>query len=208
MKLVHNRDYDPHIDRNIQFKIRNRQLYCFLILGAPLVIFSMKKSGLVFKDMITINPTLPTATTISQAQTVLPVNTGNSFLMFIGNLSKKIPTSLKFILRFFFLCLIVIKLFGFNTNLEMFFNLYYLKIYIYTLSSLFIFFELLNLYLVHKFSQQNISISPVLPNFLLKWLSEFKIICKSEKGIQVFKQMCYKQIGLYISILVFIILIS
>ena len=58
MKYVHNRPFESGVDRVLQSRLRNRQLYIFLIWGAPLVLFSMKKSGVLLKDMVTIHTTL------------------------------------------------------------------------------------------------------------------------------------------------------
>ena len=122
-------------------------------------------------------------------------------------LNSYIPNSLKLIFSLFMLCLVVIKLLGFNSIFDVFLNLYYLKFYIYITSSLFILYQILNLYLLHKFTKNTISISPILPVFIIKWLTEFKEISSNENGVQVFKKMCYVQISLYISIIVFITLI-
>ena len=118
-----------------------------------------------------------------------------------------IPNSLKLIFSLFMLCLVVIKLLGFNSIFDVFLNLNYLKFYIYITSSLFILYQILNLYLLHKSTKNTISISPILPVFIIKWLTEFKEISSNENGVQVFKKMCYVQISLYISIIVFITLI-
>ena len=122
-------------------------------------------------------------------------------------LNSYIPNSLKLIFSLFMLCLVVIKLLGFNSIFDVFLNLNYLKFYIYITSSLFILYQILNLYLLHKFTKNTISISPILPVFIIKWLTEFKEISSNENGVQVFKKMCYVQISLYISIIVFITLI-
>ena len=128
--------------------------------------------------------------------------------MLVSNLFQKIPSWLKLLFRFFLLLIVVLKLLGFNNIFEVFSNLYYLELYLYIIGSLLILYELLCLYLIHKFSNKNISISPILPAFLINWLSEFKEICSTEHSIQVFKKMCYRQISIYISLLVFTILIS
>ena len=122
----------------------------------------------------------------------------DGLFMLVSYLFPKIPNWLKLLLISFLFIILF----------EVFSNLYYLNLYLGIVSSLIILYELLNLYLIHKFSNKNISISPVLPDFLINWLSEYKEICSTEESIQVFKKMSYIQISIYASILVFIILIS
>lgn len=42
-----NRPFEPGLPEALQTKLRNRQLFSFLIIGAPLVLFSIRKSGLL-----------------------------------------------------------------------------------------------------------------------------------------------------------------
>lgn len=208
MKHVHNRPYEKGISKQTQIQIRNRNLVGFLFVGAPLVLFTLKKSGILLKDMVTVHTTLTTQPNISIDTNIINTNIKEGgILLIISNLSKNIPNSLKLVFSLFMLCLVVIKLLGFNSIFDVFLNLYYLKLYIYITSSLLILYQILNLYLLHKFSKNTISISPILPVFILNWLTEFKEISSTEDGIQVLKKMCYVQISLYISIIVFITLI-
>ena len=87
---------------------------------------------------------------------------------------------------------------------------YYLRLYIYTISSLSITFQLLNLYFLHKFSNSNgqSKISEVLPNFIIKWLKGIEIMSSTKEGIHSLKEECYIQISLYIVIIIFVTLIS
>lgn len=166
-------------------------------------------SDILLKNMVTVQTTLNPTANLSVDQNLLQISSNEGGLfMLVSNLFQKIPSWLKLLFRFFLLLIVVLKLLGFNNIFEVFSNLYYLELYLYIIGSLLILYELLCLYLIHKFSNKNISISPILPAFLINWLSEFKEICSTEHSIQVFKKMCYRQISIYISLLVFTILIS
>lgn len=78
------------------------------------------------------------------------------------------------------------------------FNNYYLKIYIYILASLFTIYQLVNLYLIYRFMNNNIKIPEVLPEFLINWLKEYEVFRSSKSGIKEYKNMCYIQISIYL----------
>ena len=79
--------------------------------------------------------------------------------------------------------------------------------YFYITISFYILYHLLLLYLLHRFSQKTISISPVFPAFIMTWLEDIKEASSSNITIMTFKKMCYVQIGLYSSLLVLIIFV-
>ena len=144
MKFVHNRPFDPGLSKKSQVMFRNRQLGCFLFIGAPLLMFSIKKSGVLLKDIVTVNATISPNANLTVDQNILKINSNESGLfMIISNLYNKIPNMVKLLLRFFLLLLVVIKLLGFNNIFEVFFNLYYLKMYLYITCSLLILYLLL-----------------------------------------------------------------
>ena len=68
-------------------------------------------------------------------------------------------------------------------------------------------YQLLNIYLLHKFSKQNVKIPKVLPEFIINWLNEFYIISSSIESIKFFKQTYYIQISLYLLIMIIITLL-
>ncbi len=70
----------------------------------------------------------------------------------------------KLFFKLLFLILFVLKLFGF-TILDLFISPYYLKIYFYVGCTLTIIYQLLSIYLLHRFYKNNIKISEILPNF-------------------------------------------
>ena len=114
-----------------------------------------------------------------------------------------------FIFTLFFnlllLSIIVIKLLGFSI-LDFLNNTYYLKLYLYVSCSLIIMYQLLNIYLLHKFSKQNVQIPKVLPEFIINWLNEFNVISSSVESIKEFKKTYYKEISLYLLIIIIITL--
>lgn len=69
--------------------------------------------------------------------------------------------------------------------------------------------EIIRLYLLHKFIKNEISISKVLPDFLIEWLSFIKMMSSEEELIKDFKKNCYIQIAIYlISTIGFILAIT
>ena len=72
----------------------------------------------------------------------------------------------------------------------------------YITCSLLIIYQFLNLYLLHKFSNNNIKIPEVLPDFLINWLKDFKIICSNKESINVIKKTYYIEISIYLVILI------
>ena len=206
MKYVYNRPYDPSISKAIQVNLRRTELGGFLFIGAPLLLFVMNKSALSLKDMIMIHTTLNRPADINIDQNIFNnFNNEGGLFMLISNLNKKIPNTLKFILRLLLFLLVALKLLGFNNIFELFLNLNYIKMYFYITISFYILYHLLLLYLLHRFSQKTISISPVFPAFIMTWLEDIKEASSSNITIMTFKKMCYVQIGLYSSFLVLII---
>ena len=85
----------------------------------------------------------------------------------------------------------------------MFINPYYIKIYTYVTATIATLYQLLNIYLIHRFSQKSIQIPEVLPEFLINWLKEFEILSDTKESVKEFTRMCYFSICIYI---IFIIL--
>ena len=158
---VHNRPFDINFSKselNFERISRKKQLAFFSIIGAPLVMSLIKVSAVSFKDMfdITIGGDSQAANNNS--------NTVNS-IIFLSYLNKKIPSWLKIFFKILFVTLIVLKLFGFSIGSAFLsvlsINVYYIKVAYYTIFSLRICYNLLNLYLLHKFSNQSIKILDV-----------------------------------------------
>ena len=202
MKYVHNRPMDVGLSpQQIEAKklMRNRQLVLFCIFGAPLTMILLRTSAISFKDMfsLSIGGDSPVANSNSNSNS----NTINSIL-FLSYLNKKIPKWLKIFFKILFVTILVLKLYGFSIGsvfVSLFsINVFYLKLAYYILFSLIICFHLLNLYLLHKFSNKNMKILEVLPEFIIKWLKEIELMSTSKPGIKEFKTNCYMQITVYL----------
>ena len=209
MKYVHNRPFEPNLtptQRQLQQKARNRQLAIFSLVGAPLILVCLKKSSPYFKDIISINYDFSSAAQPSSQINNNSSNIVNSIFLF-SYINKKIPKWIKLLFKLILLSILVLKLLGFSSILDFLYNTYYLKIYIYIICIIATIYELINLYLLHKFSKKNIKISEVLPDFIINWLKEFEIICTTKESINEFKKTYYIGISIYILIIIFITLL-
>ena len=121
------------------------------------------------------------------------LNSSSSFFVLCNNIKKKIP---------FWLSL----LFGFIITIILDFlnNVIYIKLYCYILCSLIILYQLLTIYLISKFSQQETKISEFYPEFIINWLKEFEELSQRNEIAKYFKDMCYREIFLYVSIIIII----
>ena len=131
----------------------------------------------------------------------------NIIFILLTKLFNKIPTLFKFIFIFILLNIIVLKLLGYSL-IDIIIDLSLLKNLIFVYIYLALSYQFLNLYLIHKFASKNIKIPEVLPDFLINWLKEFKIITQSEESIKEFKKICYIEILVYLIITAIFILIS
>ena len=158
---VHNRPFDIGLSKselNVQRIARKNQLAFFCVLGAPLVMSLFRVSAVSFKDMFDITIGGDSQAANNNSKTV------NS-IIFLSYLNKKIPSWLKISFKILFVTIIVLKLFGFSIGSAFLsvlsINGYYIKVAYYTIFSLRICYNLLNLYLLHKFSNQSIKILDV-----------------------------------------------
>jgi hypothetical protein len=164
MKYVHNRPFDKHISSQkieAQKLRRNKQLGLFCVLGAPLTMLILRSTAIPIKEMF--NLTIGGGSQVEN-------NNSNSInsILFLSNLNKKIPSWLKIFFKILFVTILVLKLLGFSFLSVFSINIYYIKIAYYIIFSLIICYHLLTLYLLHKFSNKNIKILEVLPEFLIK----------------------------------------
>uniref|UniRef100_UPI0030DE56CE hypothetical protein n=1 Tax=Squamanita imbachii TaxID=2976389 RepID=UPI0030DE56CE len=211
MKYVYNRPYEPNIDiiqKRKQDFIRNRNLGVFLFLGAPLTLFNLNKSAISYKEMGSINFFIPNSTELETTNNSSNIiNKNSSLFLILSNLKKKIPNWVKLFFKLNFLTLLVLKLLGFNSLLDVLININYLKIFTYISCSLAIIYQIFNLYLLHIFSLKSIKISEVLPEFLINWLKEFEELSTSKETIKEFKKTCYIEIIIYILIIIILTII-
>jgi hypothetical protein len=128
-----------------------------------------------------------------------------SFLLVINKIFKKIPTFLKFIFIFIILNIVVLKLLGYSIIVII--DQSFLKKLVFVYFFLVGGYQLLNLYLLHKFASKNVKIPEVFPDFVINWLKEFEVIVLSEESIKEFKKICYIELVIYLIMMVIFILI-
>ena len=102
------------------------------------------------------------------------------------------------------LILFLIGILGFSVFLI---SVFKLKIAICILCSLIICYHLLNLYLLHKFSNKKIKILEILPEFLINLLKEIELMSTTRAEIKEFKTTCYIKITIYLTLLILTIII-
>lgn len=134
--------------------------------------------------------------------------TNSSFFLIFSKLNNKIPSKLKILFGIFFWTILILKIFGFNVLSIFLTKSYILKIISYTLLSLVISFNLLNLYILHRFSTRKIKISEIFPEFIIKWLKEISEMSSNKAGIKEFKTNCYIEITVYITLMLLTIIIT
>jgi hypothetical protein len=211
LKHVYNRPYQSNLSENLLNKeqlLRRRHLALFSLVGAPLILFSIRESGLAFKDMFSINllESSETQTVTSKSNDGFSTNNSGLFLI-IKELKNKLPKWLKLSFSFLFISFILINKFGLINILNITFDSYYLKVFILSYSFLVIIYLLLNLYFVYLFSIKKIQISEVLPNFVINWLKDIEVMCSSKEGIQAIKELFYRELLVYIIIIAVVIIL-
>lgn len=208
LNRVHNRPFDITLSKseiNYQRIVRNKQLAFFFVIGAPLVMSMLRVTAVSFKDIfdLTIGGYSQAANTNS--------NTVNS-IIFLSSLNKKIPSWLKISFKILFVTIIILKLFGFSIGSAFLsvlsINAYYIKVAYYTIFSLRILYNLLILYLLHRFSNQSIKILDVLPEFLIQRLKDIEMMSKTKAGIKEFKTTLYLDISVYLILMCIVIIIT
>jgi hypothetical protein len=202
MKYVHNRPYDTSpraLSLEMQKQFRRRNLVLFSLFGAPLVLYALRTSSIGIKNMINIS------LFNSETQNKKEILTNISFLLVINKFLKKIPTWLKFIFIFIILNIVVLKLLGYSIIVII--DQSFLKKLVFVYFFLVGGYQLLNLYLVHKFASKNVKIPEVFPDFWINWLKEFEVIVLSEESIKEFKKICYIELVIYLIMIIIFILI-
>lgn len=124
---------------------------------------------------------------------------------------KYIPENLRAIIKglffLFSLIFIMFNFLGFEGAFNILNNKYYIKLFCYISCSLIIFYEILNLYLLHKFINKNINISTVLPKSIIVFLKDIECFSSDIESIKFFKKTCYIHILLYMFSIIMVSLI-
>ena len=203
-KVIYKSPYPSNLsafDRVQIEKARFRHLTLFAIVGAPIVVSLYKLQGYLWTDKPTLSFSINNN---GLNENTKNINFSSSLFLFILNLNKKIPDWLKFGFKFIILSIIILKLLGVKSIPEILNNLYYLKLYLYISCSLIILYHFLNIYLIYKFSKSDSKISEFYPEFIIKWLSSYKEFSNKNELIKDLKIMHYKEIALYLFILILI----
>ena len=190
----------------LHLKRREIQLAIFSVLGAPLIVSVLRHSAIPLKDMVSIELIGGNETNVTNTTRVN--NNKGIFLILVNKIINYIPYWIKFALILIFILILLIKIIGIENFLNTFVlgKTIYFKWFGYFSCSFVILFNLLNLYLIHKFSQSDIKVSKLFPDFLINWLNDFKIISANEDSIKFFKDMYYRDIIVYLVIIVIITL--
>lgn len=203
MKYVHNRPFPSHynpIQIESERLIRRRQLGIFTILGAPLALLVIKNSGPFIKDVINIDLIGGSPDNNKNINNNMISNSG--FLLVLSKISNKIPNWVKLSFKILFFIILVLKLLGYSLITDVINDVSFLSKFVYVYASVVITYQLLSLYLIHKFSTKNVKISEVLPDFMINWLKEFEVMASTKEGIKGFKKNCYIEISIYLTIVI------
>ena len=119
----------------------------------------------------------------------------------MSKISQFTPKWLSYSIKLILIVLLVLKLIGLNL-LNIYSNLIYLEIFSYITCTLAIIFQCVNLFFLNKFSNKEYKVSSILPDFIIKWLNEFKDLSINPESMNAFKSTCYIQICIYIFIIV------
>jgi hypothetical protein len=87
-------------------------------------------------------------------------------------------------------------------------DVFYIKVAYYTIFSLRICYNLLNIYLLHKFINKSIKILEVLPEYLIKRLKEIEMMSTTKAEIKEFKTNCYLDICVYLILMTITIIVA
>lgn len=128
-------------------------------------------------------------------------------LLLLSKINNKIPDWVKLAFKLLLFNVILLKLLGYSIITDVVNEPSFLIKLLYVYSSLVIIFDVLNLYLLHKFASQKVNISEVLPDFIINWLKDFEVLSSSKISIKEFKKACYINMSIYLIIMIVITII-
>ena len=131
--------------------------------------------------------------------------------LFLFGKNIKLPDWLKWLFSYILIIALIFKFLGISSILVLFTDLLSLKYFIYVYVSLVILYLLFNIYLLnHSYKNKDINIEKYnyLPDFIVSWLNNFKILTSRKELYDDMIKSEFKELYLYISILIFIFLIS
>ena len=139
-------------------------------------------------------------------------NNGNNLInsglfLFFRNINNKIPLWLKIIFKLIFIFIIIIKIIGLPAAITIINSNYYLKLWAYLGCLGGIIYQLVHIFFIYFFSIKKRKIPEILPDPLINWLKEFEIICETKIGIKEFKNLYYREILVYVIMIIFVTII-
>ena len=214
IKHVHNRPYNSNLNavqKQMQINMRRKNLALFTLLGCPVVLWALQSTAISYKDQATIK--IPIAIGNSK-----PLSVNNSIAnqgllenkesgLLLSSFNQKLPKWIKIFFKLLLFGIFILKLLGFNHFIDIFHSLIYLKIFFYVIFLLLIIYQLLNVFILSLFIKNTYKIPEILPEFLISWFQEFEILSSSSESIKEFKNMCYREIFVYVLIMVFMTLL-
>jgi hypothetical protein len=185
-------------------KIRNRQLFTFCAIGALILLLGGKLIGLSLKDLLIIDFNFSN----SLDKSISSINSNNvdkSVLILLFNKLKNILSNKK--LKLFIILIILIFLcFKFSI-----FKFLILNISLTVIALIFplcgIMYQILNLILLYKLGREKKNIPDILPEFIKQWLDEFKTLGGKEYTYDCYKKSIYREMGIYVCFIIFVLLI-
>lgn len=180
-----------------EWAMRRKELGLFLLLGAPLSMIAAHQAHMSLKGLFKIETAIPSLPTTSAKETVENI----SILILFKNISKKVPEPVKIFIGFYLLLFLILKILGLPGILDITTEDKYMRWLGISLCLLAIFYQTLNLWLVHMFICKKIKISSVWPDSIINWLKYLEAVSKSKPLLVWFKQRRYIQIVLYLCIM-------
>ena len=216
VKYVHNRPFITKDQISLARKrnIRNRHLFLFSVLGAPLILYILRRTGTLAGDVFSLKFDLskPLDKGLVEPSDVNRSNNTSLFgiFTFLGNRASghnntsclaRIKKWLKLIFIIIFLLGLIVRIYGLSSFVNFITNAYYIKIYFIVGCMLAIIFLLFELYAVHLFVSNKLKIPELLPEFMIKFFSDMKFISSSPQLLKDFKRNTYKEVTLYLILL-------
>jgi hypothetical protein len=117
---------------------------------------------------------------------------------------NKLPRWLLLLLLLSFLFIFYFLGFSWIKDIISLINPFYYKIICIILPSLMLSYNLLTLIILFKYykNRDKINIPEIYPDFIIRWLNFIAVFSESEAGFKALKDMCYKEIVVYILVLI------
>ena len=214
IKLYHNRPFHPTNTgkaRILEVRRREIKLGLFALYGIPLLFLSRDIVGIsLFQDISLSSRKKRSKKNVSEVPIIGDDRIAKAGIFAIlGNIFKKYSFYFKNLLFMATVFALVVKTIGITHISDIFTDLIYFKVYgIITVSCVLLYF-LLTLYLIQKYIDKPFNIPIALPNILKDWLYEIKEVAHSKDKVLIKETIkdTYVQIGIYLTLIIFTILV-